>query len=568
MAASRADLVNTGAPAPMTQGPHKLDQLTSLRFVAAFMIVLHHADGLFGISPSGVNLGQGVSFFFVLSGFILAYVYPRLATWGAVRHFWRARLARVWPGFLLSAALAFVLLDQPWRTLTAVPYLLLVQAWIPMSSFYFAYNAVAWSISTEVFFYLLFPALIWRWRATWHWKAAAALALLLALMLAARHWSLPSYGAPYTGGDGMLVTQHGLLYISPLARLVEFVFGMCVMLLWRHSSVGWRRATATVCEASAVLLCVASLSVMSAVSAWIGTTWLGAPAALWSMHAGSLAAFGVLIYVMAHGRGALSAALRWRGAVLLGEISFALYLLHQTLLSYYRLHPERFRALPDGLAFGLYLLILLLCSYLMWILVEMPARKALLGHYGRPDLSFGRLWRSGGLRRAVRPLAAALVLGLVLVALRVPAPPVPAAAPVVTPAALSGFAGAGFGQLFVLRALELRCAPTAVTLRLQWQSLTAQPLQRTVAVHLVDAAGAIRAQADYPQSAAAGARVEAGQVWTDQLVLGKDQLPAGVSQVAIGLFEPTSQQLLTIAHGGTDWGGHRLLVPLPCRVPL
>jgi peptidoglycan/LPS O-acetylase OafA/YrhL len=42
----------------MTQGPHKLDQLTSLRFIAAFMIVLHHADGLFGIGPSGVNLGQ------------------------------------------------------------------------------------------------------------------------------------------------------------------------------------------------------------------------------------------------------------------------------------------------------------------------------------------------------------------------------------------------------------------------------------------------------------------------------------------------------------------------------
>jgi len=56
----------------------KLDQLTALRFFAALMIVVHHLVGVFGIKDIGVNWGQGVSFFFVLSGFILTYVYPSL----------------------------------------------------------------------------------------------------------------------------------------------------------------------------------------------------------------------------------------------------------------------------------------------------------------------------------------------------------------------------------------------------------------------------------------------------------------------------------------------------------
>ena len=54
----------------------KLDALTSLRFIAATMIVFYHMKGfaLFGFSGPSF-LAQGVSFFFVLSGFILAYVY-------------------------------------------------------------------------------------------------------------------------------------------------------------------------------------------------------------------------------------------------------------------------------------------------------------------------------------------------------------------------------------------------------------------------------------------------------------------------------------------------------------
>ena len=77
------------------------------------MILLLHAAGQFGISqtPGGpFLLRQGVSFFFVLSGFILVYVYGELEGVRA-RTFLRARIARIWPAHV--AALLLLLLLVP-----------------------------------------------------------------------------------------------------------------------------------------------------------------------------------------------------------------------------------------------------------------------------------------------------------------------------------------------------------------------------------------------------------------------------------------------------------------------
>jgi peptidoglycan/LPS O-acetylase OafA/YrhL len=357
----------------------KLDQLTSLRFFAAFMIVLHHAQGLFGIDMHGINLGQGVSFFFVLSGFILSYVYPELKGWEGVKRFWRARIARLWPGFFVSFLLGFFLLKQSWDAKTGLPYLLLLQSWLPLSSFYFSYNAAAWSISTELFFYLAFPLLIWRWPQSWHWKLALSAALLAAVVAAARLLNLPDYGNPYDGQQGMLVTQHGLIYISPLARIFEFVFGMCVAWMWRAKRVTWSYTTASVLEVAVIVACMVSVCVMGSFAEAVRRSVIGPTGALWVMHGGSMFAFAALIYVMAFGRGIVSKILSQHVLVVLGEISFSLYLIHQTLLSYYRNYPQDFLSLPAAPAFVAFLIILLAFSYLLWLLVEIPGRNVLLG---------------------------------------------------------------------------------------------------------------------------------------------------------------------------------------------
>src|SRR5215211_4335877 len=109
-----------GTPAPLPTGPTehaspitptRLDGLTSLRFIAASMIVLSHTTILFGLPYAWLDplpLDHGVSFGFVLSGFILAYVYPSLS-WQKAPRFWWARIARLWPAHLVGFLLVLVL---------------------------------------------------------------------------------------------------------------------------------------------------------------------------------------------------------------------------------------------------------------------------------------------------------------------------------------------------------------------------------------------------------------------------------------------------------------------------
>jgi peptidoglycan/LPS O-acetylase OafA/YrhL len=145
----------------------KLDALTSLRFFAAAMIVLGHSHRLFGSfgAATTFSLAQGVSFFFVLSGFILAYNYPVLKTPVQIAGFFKARFARIWPAHLAAIALLFILtgdfniggLTQDQAVFTALANLFLIQSFVPLRDVFLTFNGVAWSISTEMFF-------IWSFR--------------------------------------------------------------------------------------------------------------------------------------------------------------------------------------------------------------------------------------------------------------------------------------------------------------------------------------------------------------------------------------------------------------------
>src|SRR5258708_18589724 len=95
----------------------KLDALTSIRFFFSAMVVVGHFTGRFaselGTLPGFVyNMASlAVSWFFVLSGFIIAYNYPTLDTNRERRNFLVLRIARLWPvhAVILTSALMLVL---------------------------------------------------------------------------------------------------------------------------------------------------------------------------------------------------------------------------------------------------------------------------------------------------------------------------------------------------------------------------------------------------------------------------------------------------------------------------
>lgn len=128
------------------------------------MLILIHHSGATGYVAA--SLGDfGVSFFFMLSGFVLANAYADHDI--RFRKFLAGRLKKFYPVYLLTLVLAVAL--QPARTfsypLAPVLDLLMLQSWIPNPDIYFSGNAVAWFISSLMFCYVMFmPAMKLRKR--------------------------------------------------------------------------------------------------------------------------------------------------------------------------------------------------------------------------------------------------------------------------------------------------------------------------------------------------------------------------------------------------------------------
>ncbi len=385
--------------------------LTSLRFVAAAMIVLLHSRPHYEFSRTWgdpLDLPLAVNFFFVLSGFVLAYAYPRLDAAGT-RRFLVARAARLWPlhiaTFIVFLPMVYLYAPQmPGSTLMAVPAnIALVHAWVPFPDSYFSFNPVSWSISTELGLYLLFPFLIANWRSTWPVKLILSVLLFSALEHLARWFELPPFQFGQRGPDFT-----GLARVSPLANAYLFVLGMASCSAWQYLASRLRVGVlvGTVLELAVVTVAAWSMSQPEQLRTTAALAYLPA----WSV------AFPLLIVSMALRRGLVSRLLSMRVLVVLGEISYALYLVHYGIMLGFAYWRPSAPGMPDGVVYGLFWLVTLAASWALWRWVEGPAR-----HHARawwrthePELSL-RQWRAVG---AALAAAAALILTLQIATLR------------------------------------------------------------------------------------------------------------------------------------------------------
>jgi peptidoglycan/LPS O-acetylase OafA/YrhL len=360
--------------------------LTSLRFFAAAMIVAFHSVNAFGIGDNRkipFALGQGVSFFFVLSGFILTYVYPSLSGRHRIRNFYVARIARIWPAHFVTFLLLLWLIpsagwvwkgEHCWQIGAANVFL--VHGWIPSPSYYFSFNSVSWSISTEAFFYLAFPFLICRLDRSWWWKLLCTAGFVVAMLGLTSFLKL----SPLNVENYSAITAHGVAYINPIVRILEFVCGMAVASL----CLRWRE-----------LKIVASLPVwlwtiieLVALAVTLLSVWYDAPLlsslsdgrtqdafALYVGECGSFPAFGLLIGVLSFERGIVSRFLSVGWLVLLGEISYSIYLVHQILIRWYDLHQGALRVIPRDARYVLFWLAVVVASLVIWCVVEKPCQR-------------------------------------------------------------------------------------------------------------------------------------------------------------------------------------------------
>ncbi|MCP9206649.1 acyltransferase family protein [Streptomyces sp. NEAU-Y11] len=365
----------------------RLPSLTGLRFVAAFAVFASHAyfalwfDGTWeNNTPATVALitaRSGVGFFFLLSGFVLAWSARPGDTAPA---FWRRRAAKIYPTHLVTWFGALVLINWTGGQVAArqaLPNLALIQAWWPVFDVYDSVNGVSWSLSCEAFFYLCFPLLIHLVRRIparqlWLWAAGtAATVILLPLAATAAFASEPRFFA-----FPVSLHQYWFVYTFPLTRLLEFVLGMLLaraVLEGVRVGVRFRHALPALALGYPLAVQVPFLYAISAV--------LVVPMALL-----------VLAGAGADIRGSRS-WVRTRPMVWLGDVSFAFYMVHMLVLQYgYRLIDENHDASRTVRAGAVVLLFAaaLLTAWATYALIERPVTRRLGS--GRPP-------RSGGTQR-------------------------------------------------------------------------------------------------------------------------------------------------------------------------
>lgn len=289
----------------------QLHALTGLRFFAAALVVTFHFSkpGKPWIKHFVDHGAFGVTIFFVLSGFILAYGYslgPGVMR-GSLRSFWAARCARLYPTYVLGMALMapFVLFTSEapgWlRVASGLLSLAGLQAWFDALGLSWSmWNPPGWSLSAEAFFYLLFPAACMA-------MSRLSSGRLLACALAS--WVLSVLGI-FTN----VVIEGDFWEFVPLVRVPEFLLGMAAGLMWKN------RRTAAFDRAAPVIATVSALAMTGLMCLPLSAQWF---------FSGALAPLAALfICALACGRGWLAAVLAWKPFVFLGGASYSLYILH------------------------------------------------------------------------------------------------------------------------------------------------------------------------------------------------------------------------------------------------
>ena len=286
-----------------------LQGITIFRFVAAFYVFIFHLNLRFPIEfPSILNkfIGNGaagMTFFFVLSGFVMAWSSKS----GIRANYFKARFLRIYPAYLLMGAISLPLILD--IELYKIPPSIILfttgmQSFIP-SSFSLWNFGGSWSVSTELFFYMVFPFLYPIIKK--HPVASLALSYIISSLIVPFAYII--------GGD----SAFPYYYVSPMHRLPEFAAGVSVGVLY---SAGRLKISSGIIKIS---LSIVSILLLTFVSTFHNSGYM-------NCNFSTVLATMILILVMANTRvnnGFLTTPL-----IYLGKISYSFYLMQIPLLMY------------------------------------------------------------------------------------------------------------------------------------------------------------------------------------------------------------------------------------------
>jgi len=323
-------------------GTAYMPALTGIRFFAVFHIFLFHLWSLYDSKPEEMTgLMQGfdhapgrmvalasngwmsTSLFFLLSGFILAYLYwrPDGGLSMARRRFWALRCARIYPIHLIVMVLVVGLLF-PWylsqgRTpAELVPSALataaLVQAWVP--PWVSVWSWPTWTISVLLFLYLIMPSLM---TIMSQWSRRRMMWTLIAMPFVS---IVPTLGYMAYLEAGNAATQNVDIFIAnfPLFWVPYFVAGMLltrVFSLSRFRSVSSSPASFSWGDLAFILVVALAL-----------TPGIEQPLKFLVRQGLTMPLYMVLVLDLARGRGIMSRVFSMPGTGFLGETGYSIFI--------------------------------------------------------------------------------------------------------------------------------------------------------------------------------------------------------------------------------------------------
>ena len=318
-----------------------------------------------------VNAGYAaVSFFILLSGFVLAYNYAGRAREGKLDRvkFWKARFTRLYPIYFLSLLLSWQMVGPEWGAHTPAMFWtgmvltpLLLQGWVPAVATFL--NTPAWTMSAESSYYVLFP---------WLASLKQAVGVRPQLVKLAVIWGLGLIpGALYEvfNPDGIAHPDRWsygpwlqALKYTPLPHLASFVFGVIL------ANVD------ELVERTSHLRLLLGLSGFAGIFALLS---LGTSVPYAMLHDGlMMPLFGCIVLGLA-GKNLLSNFFGLRPLVFVGEASYCLYLLHYNFWNL--IHGSHVLERVGLIRFDPWIsyVLLIVLALLALHLIEKPAQKVL-----------------------------------------------------------------------------------------------------------------------------------------------------------------------------------------------
>lgn len=350
-----------------------LPGLTGIRtFLALGIMLFHftppHIEWIRPVIESGFTY---ISFFLLISGFILSYNYGHRADTLKVKEFYLARAARLYPVYLLSLVVSGHMFMEEWHVRSRAEFWqgtiltpLLLQGWSPILATF--WNTVAWTLSTEAMLYLAFPFL--NRAKIWPKSASKLVALFfgfwcLELIIPTTYYLINPDGLSHIDRYSYGYWLRFMKY-TPLPYFPIFLAGITLGKLNSITEISDRAKMWMAMGAGAIVLTI-FYTIISKL-----------PYVM--LHGGAMTPLFAVLILGLTGRHWIASFFSFKPIEKLGEASFCLYLLHfNTWILLHDFHIWERLGLERFDPWISYVVILAV-AYLAFLLVETPSRRYLL----------------------------------------------------------------------------------------------------------------------------------------------------------------------------------------------